>query len=191
MLATALMLGLVLVAATTDLLRHKIYNWTTYSGILLALGLNALGEVLLAATNASKGQLNRYLGCVEFWDGVQGLLVCGFLMLVCYVMFKIGGGDVKLIAMLGAFLGLSKGMEALLWTFVLGGCMGLIVLIWRVGPLRLVGRAFRQVLYTVRLGRWSPLTDQERAQLQPPLFLAPCALVAVVIVRFARADSIM
>jgi len=67
---------------------------------------------------------------------------------------------------------------------VLGACLALIVLVWRVGPLRLVGQVFRQMLYTLRLGQWSPLSDEQRAQLQPPVFLAPCALVAVVIVRF-------
>ena len=38
MVATVLLLALVAVAAITDLLRHKIYNWTTYSGILAGLG---------------------------------------------------------------------------------------------------------------------------------------------------------
>ncbi len=174
MLTTVLLLGLILVATVTDLLWHKIYNWTMYPGILAALGLNALGW-----------------GLTELLDGVVGLLACGFLMLFCYVMFRIGGGDVKLVAMLGAFLGLEKGIEAMLWTFVLGGCMGLIVLIWRVGPGRLIVRGFRQVFYTLRLGRWSPLTQQQRAQLQPPLFLAPCALAAVLIVRFSLLDWVM
>ena len=96
-------------------------------------------------------------------------------MLACFVLFKVGGGDVKLIAMLGAFLGLEQGVTAMLWTFVLGGCMGLIVLVWRVGPVRLLVRVFRQLMWSLRLGHWEPLTDDERAQLQPPLFLAPCA----------------
>ncbi len=47
-------------------------------------------------------------------------------MLVLFVFFRIGGGDVKLLAMLGAFLGLEQGIETLLWTFVLGGAVGLI-----------------------------------------------------------------
>ena len=106
-------------------------------------------------------------------------------------MFKVGGGDVKLIAMLGAFLGPEKGIEAMLWTFVLGGCIGLIVLIWRVGSARLIVHVFRHIVWTLRLGRLSPLTEEERAQLQPPLFLAPCALLAVVIVRFGLVDFLM
>ena len=45
MLATILLLGLVLAATVTDLCRHKIYNWTTYAGILAALGLSAAGSL--------------------------------------------------------------------------------------------------------------------------------------------------
>jgi hypothetical protein len=39
-------------------------------------------------------------------------------------------------------------------------------------------------MWSLRLGHWEPLSDADRAQLQPPLFLAPCALAAVVIVQF-------
>ncbi|MBN2473599.1 MAG: prepilin peptidase [Pirellulales bacterium] len=191
MLATVVLLGLVLVAAGTDLRRHKIYNWTTYPGILVALGLNAVGEVLLVTTDMDSTRLRTTLGYIGFWQSALGLLACGLLMLVCFVLFKVGGGDVKLIAMLGAFLGPEDGIETMLWTFVLGGCMGLIVLIWRVGAVRVTARAFRQLVYTLRLGRWSPLTDEERSQLQPPLFLAPCAVAAVVIVRFRLLDALM
>ena len=86
MLVTILLLGFVFAATVTDLARHKIYNWTTYTGILTALGLSAAG-----------------LGLIPLSDSLLGLLACGLVMLVCFVLFKIGGGDVKLIAMLGAF----------------------------------------------------------------------------------------
>ena len=190
MLATVLLLGFVLVAAATDLLRHKIHNWTTYPGILAALCLNGVGSLVLAATGVDRQQLVD-LGWIGTAESFFGLVACGLPMLVCFVMLRIGGGDVKLIAMVGAFLGLEQGITAMLWTFVLGGCLGLIVLIWRVGPLRLIVRAFRQMVYTLRLGRWSPLTEQERGQLQPPLFLAPCALAAVAIVRFSLLEFII
>lgn len=182
MLATAVLLGLLLVATLTDLLRHKIYNWTTYSGMVAALCLNALGGALLAGTEVERQQLERFLGYVEFWPSLIGLLACGFLMLVCYVMLKIGGGDVKLMAMMGAFLGWEDGIIAMLWTFVFGMCLALIVLIWRIGPLVLTARVFRQVTWTLRLGRFGPLSQEERRQLESPLFLAPCALAAVLVV---------
>jgi Flp pilus assembly protein protease CpaA len=183
MLSTVALLGLVLVAAATDLRRHKIYNWTTYPGILFALALSGLGELLLRA-GVPQVWLRQWLVLVGFRDSVIGLLVCGGLMLVCFVLLKIGGGDVKLIAMLGAFLGWEVGITAMLWTFVLGSAGAVIVLVWRVGPLRLAAQVLRHLGWVLRLGRWVPLTAEERARLQPPLFLAPSAMAAVVIVRF-------
>jgi len=183
MLVTILLLGLMLAATVTDVARHKIYNWTTYTGMVAALGLGAAGSLLSAYGCVGEKTLQS-LGWIPFMESLLGLLACGFVMLVCFVMFRVGGGDVKLIAMLGALMGLEQGFMAMLWTFVLGGCVGLIVLVWRVGPLRLLVRAFRQMAWSLRIGGWSPLTDEERTQLQPPLFLAPCALAAVVIVRF-------
>lgn len=193
MVATVLLLGLLVVATATDLCRHKIYNWTTYPGILAALLLNGMGTVLVATTGRDPDELRRTLhslGWVGLAESLVGFLACGLVLLVCYVLFKVGGGDVKLMAMLGAFLGPDRGIEAMLWTFVLGGAMGLVVLVWRVGPVRLGARVMRQVLWTITLGRWTPLTPDERAQLQPPLFLAPSALAAAIIVQFSLVELI-
>jgi prepilin peptidase CpaA len=105
-------------------------------------------------------------------------------MLVSYVLFHVGGGDVKLLAMIGAFLGVEEGIEALLWTFVLGGIAGLALLIWRVGFVKLLTGTCRHLLWSLKIGDWLPLTEEERRDLQRPLYLAPAAVVAVVIVVF-------
>jgi prepilin peptidase CpaA len=182
MLATVVLLGLVLVATVTDVGRHKIYNWTTYPGILFALGLNALGELFPPAVASERWV--RFLGSIGFRESVIGVLVCGGLMLLCFVLSRVGAGDVKLMTMLGAFLGWQLGLNVMLWTFVLGAAAALIIVIWRVGPLRLMAQLIRHLFWMLHLGQWVPLTAAERAQLQPPLFLAPSALAAVVIVRF-------
>ena len=188
MLVTVLLLGLLAVATATDVWRQKIYNWTTYGGILAAFAINAVGGALVAWAGADPGSLRRWLGFIGLAESFFGFLICGFVLLVCFVFFRVGGGDVKLIAMLGAFLGPEKGIEAMLWTFVLGGCVGLIVLIWRVGPWRLSVRAIRQVLWTLRLRSWAPLSEEERAELQTRLFLAPSAVVGAIIVQFSLHD---
>lgn len=188
MATTVLLLGLLAVATGTDVRRHKIYNATTYSGSLAALALNAAGSMLLISTEAEPEALERWLGWIGVARCLLGFAACGLILLVCFVFFRVGGGDVKLMAMIGAFLGPERGIEAMLWTFVLGGCMGLIVLVWRVGPWRLVARAARQLLWTIRLGRGSPLSPDERAELEMPLFLAPSALAAVILVRFSLAE---
>jgi len=148
MVATVILLGLLLVAAVTDVWRRKIYNWTIYPGILIALGLNGLAWVL--GVDATSG-IAPFWGVVGFADSLLGFLLCGAIVLVCYVFFSggVGGGDVKLIAMMGAFLGVHRGLEALLWTFILGGCMALIALVWQVGLLKLLATWLKYILILV------------------------------------------
>ena len=175
-LSTVLLNLLTVTAAITDLRYHKIYNWTTYPGIILALAVN------FAEHGWDDGHPG--IGHPGLEDSLLGFAVCGGLMLVSYVFFNVGGGDVKLIAMVGAFLGMYQGVEVVLWTFVLGGAAGLALLIWRVGALKLVTGTVRHVLWSLRLVSWLPLTDAERQQLQPSLYLAPSTVIAVAIVCF-------
>ena len=90
-LSTVLLLLLTATAAVTDLVYHKIYNWTTYPGIILALVVNYL-------LNGWDDGDPRGPGLA---DSLKGFALCGGLMLVSYVLFQVGGGDVKLLAMLG------------------------------------------------------------------------------------------
>lgn len=182
MLATVLLLILVTAAAATDLAQHKIYNAITYPGVGLALALQAAGAAL-AWKGVSMTRLTHW-GWIGLGPSILGFLACGLVMLAAYVFFQVGGGDVKLMAMIGSWMGPQVGIEILLWTFVLGACGALIVLVWRFGPWRLIARAARQILWSVRIAGWAALTPEERARLQPPLFLAPAALVAVVVVQF-------
>jgi prepilin peptidase CpaA len=187
MLTTVLVVAFTLAAAVTDMLWHKIYNGIVYPGILSALALNAAGSATGLAAQPEH-TASRWMGWVGLPDSAAGFAACGLLMAVLYVFFRIGGGDVKLLAMLGAFLGLEKGIETLLWTFVLGGALGVVVLIWRVGLWTLVARTFRHVWSMLRLGFFSSLTEEERRTLQMPLFLAPTALAALLIVRLGLLD---
>ena len=192
MIATLLCVAFVIVASVTDVRSRKIYNATTYPGIATALALNAAGSIWAYATDRELAELPHYefmgeefVGWIGIGESLLGFIACGFLMLVCFVFFGVGGGDVKLLAMVGAFLGLHQGIEALLWTFILGGCLGVTVLIWRVGLVKLLGRVFRQVFYILRLGTTAGLTTEERRELKSELFLAPCAVAGVLIVKFA------
>ncbi len=188
MLSTVMLLGLTLVAAVTDALRKKIYNWNTYSGILAGLAVSAMGSVWIRASGGLEPRLWWWVywpRSPTFYDSFGGLLLCGVLMIVSYACLPgISGGDVKLIAMIGALLGTEKGMEALLWTFVLAACFSLIVMVWRVGPVTTVSRVVRLMATKMRLPWFMPLRDEERAALNVPIFLSPSALLAVVIVRF-------
>ncbi|MBI1900005.1 MAG: prepilin peptidase [Planctomycetia bacterium] len=168
------------VAAYTDFRWRKIYNKTVYPGIFVALIANALGTWLLDRPQAP-GFATTW-GLVGLSDSVIGFLACGLVMLACFLLFGIGGGDVKAMAMVGAFLGLEKGVQAMLWTFILGGAVGLTVLIWKVGAWTILARVGRQLLSVLGVKQWTPLTEQERSALAMKLFLAPMAIPAVLLV---------
>jgi prepilin peptidase CpaA len=133
-----------------------------------------------------------WLGIPHIGSALGGFLSCGAIMLVCYVFFpgSLGGGDVKLLAMLGAFVGPAAGLEIMLWTFVLGGCLGLVTLVWKVGLPALVLRMWTRIKSVVTAGAWLPLTDHERAPLQLHLFLSPAAMLATVIVQLGLLDRV-
>ncbi len=161
----ATLVVLLVVATVTDVRNQMIYNWNTYPGILL-------GFVLRWGDGGTPA--------VE--DSLKGFAVCGGLMLVCFVLFGLGGGDLKLIAMMGAFLGFERGVDALLWTLVLGGILGGVVIIWQIGFVNILVQLGRQ-LGRVWLARgWVPLDAEARRPLKQTLFLAPAALLAVLIV---------
>ncbi|MBW3540091.1 MAG: A24 family peptidase [Planctomycetes bacterium] len=161
----ALAIGFVAVAAVVDLRRQRIPNWTTYPGIVAGLAANTYER-----------------GIEGLEDAIVGFAVLGGLMLVCFVLFAVGGGDVKLLAMMGAFLGLERGVEAMLWTFVIGSIAAVAVLIWRIGAARIASKTIEHARLVLRARRWIPLTEKEREPLKRTLYLAPSALVAVCVV---------
>lgn len=172
MAALGVLVCLLLIAAVTDIRSHWISNRLTYPGILLGLGLNSAGW----------GGLGNGWPATE--SALLGFLACGGLMVVAFVFFEIGGGDVKLLAMMGAFLGVERGIEALLWTFSLGFVIGMAIIIWHVGVVNLVVTAFQHLKLVIQSKGWIPLTTQERQPLQRGLFLAPSALAAAVLVGY-------
>jgi prepilin peptidase CpaA len=166
--STLVMVILTGVAAYTDATRHKIYNWTTYPGILAGFAVHVWES-----------------GSSGMQDSIAGFLVCGVMMLVCFVCFPdLGGGDVKLIAMLGAGLGVWDGILAMLWTFVTGFVAGLSYLIWKEGAWRLGQRTAALIREAIVMRGRVTRVEGEQSPLHRWLFLGPAALAAVVAVRW-------
>ena len=163
---TIVVLILVAIAAWTDLRERKLYNWNTYSGMLIGLAMHALPGSPIALT-----------------DSLAGWLACGFLMLLCFVLMPVGGGDVKLLAMIGAGLGLEDGLNALLWTFTLGAISALAAVIWQVGAWTILQGAVHRAALLIRAKGWVPWTTEQKQVLNQWFRLGPCALLAVVITR--------
>jgi len=182
MFAAVLLITFVLTAAFTDAKNHRIYNWNTYPGIVAGLTLATIGAVWEGVSPESAAQWQPLIGWLSLTDSMVGFLACGALMTICFVLFGAGGGDVKLLAMIGSLAGLEKGLEVLLWTFVFAGCVGVGVLVWRLGARRVAQRGRQVILSAVRLGTLVRLPASERQILQLPVVIAPCVPLALFVV---------
>jgi len=108
------------VAAYFDFRSHRIPNRVVLVGLLAAVALNSI----LAAG-------------IGGWSSLAGLGLGLALMLPFYVVRALGAGDVKLIAVVGAFLGPLHLLGALLAIGVTGGLLAVAVAL-RLGVLRRV-----------------------------------------------------
>jgi prepilin peptidase CpaA len=108
-------------AAWSDLKRHRIPNSIVISGVGAGIVLNGL----LAPGLGFANQYAPGAGGLGFALGGLGLgLAC---LLPFYLLRAMGAGDVKLMAMVGAFLGPADLLGAVVFTFLAGGAMALVV----------------------------------------------------------------
>ena len=162
-------LGIVLIltsiAAWTDLRDGKLYNWNTYSGMLIGLGMSLLPGSRITLS-----------------DALAGWFACGLIMLVCFVLLNIGGGDVKLMAMLGACLGLEDGLNALLWTCTIAAISAAATVIWQVGAIELLKGTGHRIRMLVQAKGWVPWSPEQRQVLHQRFRFGPSALAAVLLI---------
>lgn len=120
-----LVLVLVLVAAAViDYRTFRIPNWLTVGGTFIGLAFSTIHAVR---------PLDGFLGALG-GAGV-GLAV----LLPLYLLRVMGAGDVKLMAMVGAFLGLSHIVPAILFAFMTGGIAALVFALANKSLVRLAG----------------------------------------------------
>jgi prepilin peptidase CpaA len=108
---TGTLIALLVAAAVIDWRTMRIPNWLTLGGMVLGLAINATHSTSVGAG----------LG-----TAASGLAVGLLLLLPLYVLRLLGAGDVKLMATVGAFLGISPTLGALLYVVVAGGVAALL-----------------------------------------------------------------
>jgi prepilin peptidase CpaA len=84
---------------------------------------NALPLLLLILAVIATGLGWHAAGWMSLMIGFAGGLLAG---LVGFALGMMGGGDVKLLAGLGAVLGMERVLPVLFWVAVVGGLMGVI-----------------------------------------------------------------
>lgn len=169
---TGMTVALLTVTCTyTDLRFRKVPNWATYSAFLWALIINgtasALGEAPAAsAAPAAGGTLWTWFlfqGTVGLASCLLGAVLCFGVMIFIYEVAGGGAGDVKLATALGALLGVERGLQAFVYSYIVAGVILLSWSIWTVGPIFLV-KSLARKLGSLFLPRWvaKPSEEQER-----------------------------
>ncbi|MCL4183860.1 MAG: prepilin peptidase [Burkholderiaceae bacterium] len=150
------LLLLLAVICVSDFRARRIPNRLVLAGLLVALAWQALGP---AGTGLFHAEAPGALGAASGFAGAA-VAFAGFLLL--YLMRTMGAGDVKLMAMLGAFFGV-EALPALVPLVFLAG--GVLV------ALRLFdGTRRRAVCHNVRLivfGRLAALAGGVGPQFDP------------------------
>jgi prepilin peptidase CpaA len=113
---------MLLVITKHDISHRRIPNRLVLSGILIGLFLNGLLPSGMGFNSSAPGGVG-WLGAL------QGLGIGMLALLPLYWLRAMGAGDVKLMGMVGAFLGSSDVLGAVLATFVAGGVMAIVVVL--------------------------------------------------------------
>lgn len=97
-----------LLGAWFDVISARIPNRLTYPAILTALALRF-----------------SFLGWRGLLEGLLGVVLCGGAFLLLFVIHAMGGGDVKLMAAVGAWVGYRNAGVALIVCALAGGLIAL------------------------------------------------------------------
>ena len=138
MLGVGLTLGLgisvAVVGAAIDARTGLVPNWLT-------LGALSVAPPLAFALECSAHGVRAGLAAAGL--SLLGALVCGLGPLVAFMKGGMGGGDVKLLAAIGALLGFRLGLDAEFYGFVVGALYVPAKLAWQ-------GRLFSTVTGALR-----------------------------------------
>lgn len=138
----ALLPMVLLLAAVVweDVKHQRIPNRLVFLGAGLGVALNTF-------LPEGWGFISQLPGGVGFLNAVLGLASGLVTLLPMYLFRVMGAGDVKLMAMVGAFLGVEDVVGAILATFLAGGVLSL-GFAWKTGVLRRTLQNIRFIIYS-------------------------------------------
>lgn len=119
---TLILLFAGLIAAVAfDLHSRRIPNKLVLAGLTSALALHAFALYSTATPLAGPA----------WWSPLAGIAAGFALMLPLHLLRAMGAGDVKLMAMVGAFIGPAAVLSAALYTLLAGGLLSLVFMLGR------------------------------------------------------------
>ena len=138
-----LVLGTLLALAVWhDVKARRIPNNIVFAGALAGLALNAL-------LPAGNGLFSESFGSIGFLKSLAGWTVGLALLLPIYAMRAMGAGDVKLMAMIGAFVGPQAVVAVALLSMVAGGVLALLVAVFKGQVVQVVTNVYQIAMHSV------------------------------------------
>jgi prepilin peptidase CpaA len=131
-----LLCALLGLAVWHDVRSRRIPNRLVFPGAFAGL---ALHTVLAAGS----GLFTEPFGGLGLLSGLAGLALGLALLLPMYMLRAMGAGDVKLMAMVGAFLGPQAVFGAALSSLLAGGLLALTVALWQGTLVKMLGNCYQ------------------------------------------------
>ncbi|MBI1337277.1 MAG: hypothetical protein GC164_09990 [Phycisphaera sp.] len=119
--------GVCLIAATFDAASGRVPNTLTLWAVLIGFALNLLLPVLHGLGWHVAGD---WLGGVGPLGSLKGFAACGAVGLLCMLAAGMGGGDVKLLAGVGALLGMETALRVLCNGLIAATLFALVNIVW-------------------------------------------------------------
>lgn len=138
---TFVFFALLAAAVWHDLRARRIPNAVVFPGMLAALALHAL-------LPAGTGLFNTPAGGLGLASSLGGLALGLAFLMPLYVLRLMGAGDVKLLAMAGAFVGAGQILALTLATLLAGGVLALAVAARQRKLRQLVANAGQMAVHT-------------------------------------------
>lgn len=108
------LLALLLISSVTDMAWHRIPNMLLLAALAIALALRVSGE-----------------GPGAIISAVSGLVIGLAFLMPFYAMGSMGAGDVKLLGVVGVFLGPWGVCVAGMATLIAGAVLGIMFIAWK------------------------------------------------------------
>ena len=157
LLPLLILLALLGAAVWHDVRVRRIPNAVVFPGMLAAFALHAM-------LPAGQGLFAPQMGGLGLLQSLGGWGLGLALLLPMYALRLMGAGDVKLLAMVGAFIGAGQILTVGLVTLVAGGLLALAFAAWQGSLRRLVGNAYHMAMHTA----FSALAGDVAAPVPPP-----------------------
>lgn len=122
-------------AVTSDVTTRRIANLLVLAGSVAAL-------LFHIASTPGSGILSAPGGAIGLLPALAGIAVGLGALFPLYALRAMGAGDVKLMMMVGAFLGPLQTLGVVVLTFAAGGVLAIAMALWQ--------RSFRQLIFNLR-----------------------------------------